>query len=144
MKALNIVFVLLALVGCQSQAERAREAEVQAAAQANVRLTTDVAACRSTYPIERNTIMSRMRCLIDASNAYPYHKYPDLVAVFNAERLIAAERFRDGKTSEAELTLEVANAQNKATSIHHSRDNANRPPPPMMHMILPPLVTPAR
>ena len=130
MKPLTIVVILLALAGCQSAEDIAR-ARVE---EANAKMNADAAACRTMYPVERNTVINRVRCMNDAHSAYPHHRYPDLVAVFNAERLIAAERFRDGKTSEAQYDLEVANAGNKAASIHHSRANASRPPPPLMHM----------
>jgi hypothetical protein len=140
MRRLTFAVILIALAGCQSAEDRAR-VRVE---EANTKMRAEFDACRSVYPVERNTIINRVRCLNDAHSAYPYHRYPDLIAVFNAERLLAAERFRDGKTSEAEYGLEVANAGNKATSIHHSRENANRPPPPLMHMHMhmPPLGMP--
>jgi type III secretory pathway lipoprotein EscJ len=101
MKPLTIVVILLALAGCQSAEDIAR-ARVE---EANAKMNADAAACRTMYPVERNTVINRVRCMNDAHSAYPHHRYPDLVAVFNAERLIAAERFRDGKTSEAQYDI---------------------------------------
>jgi hypothetical protein len=134
----------LTLVGCQSTQEQT-ESNIRAA---QAKLRDDTSSCQATYPKERKTVMARVRCINSAFEAYPYWPAPDLVSVVNAERLVSAEHFRDGKISEAEYEREIAVSQSKAAGLEQSRVNANRavsvmerpPVQPVMVMPMPGMV----
>ena len=110
------------LSSCQSTQDQAQN-DIRAA---QVKMQSDASQCQSDYPKERKTIMARVRCINKAYELFPYWPVPDLVAVVNAERLLTAERFRDGKISEAEYDREIAVSQSKAAALEQSRMNANR------------------
>ena len=111
----------LALTGCASNEADARWQSALEAAQ------LEGTRCRNEYPIDRQHIMQRTKCLNNsAATLRALSPHPDIADANAAHNLMIAEQFRDGKITEAEfLSKETANRSQGIAEVQR-RDLAQR------------------
>jgi hypothetical protein len=132
---------LFILAGCQSSnpqisAQSARDI-------ANAEAAADVDVCRRKYPAERKTIVDRAKCLNAAlQRLVPYDPYPDITQVFRAYTVVVAEQFRDGKLSESEANMKIAEKRTQLASESQRRLATSNPPVQSIIIMPMPMPTP--
>jgi hypothetical protein len=112
---------LTAVTGCASTNNDAKYQEALAAG------TAESTRCREAYPMDRQHIMQRTKCLNGAAEMMrPFSAYPDITDATGAYNLMLAEQFKDGKITEAELLAKETERRSQGMAEVERRDLAKR------------------
>jgi hypothetical protein len=120
-RGLAILTVTLVLAGCAAQ--QAAKLRAQAQAQAEV----DLSNCKQQFPISpRKNHVAQTQCLNEVLRRYSTDAGTrDLVELLAAKQIAIATQLDQGKISEQDGDVLIAQARTEAVSATQQRNNAN-------------------
>lgn len=118
---LLVAVAILSLAACSSNDADARWQAALTASQA------ESTRCRDTYPLDRQHIIQRTKCLNNsAATLRALSPHPDIAEANAAYNLMIAEQFRDGKLTEAEFLAKETAHRSQGIAEGQRRDLAQR------------------